>query len=651
MEKKKDIKIFVSHRIDLDSETIDNPLFVPVRCGAVFDKRENITMLGDNTGDNISEKRMSFCELTVQYWAWKNVEADYYGLCHYRRYLSFSNEKYKTEYIKEPINNVICHNEILEKFLDKKAIQKYGLLDESNMIKCIESNDVLVSEWCNIKKMIHSKGKVDSVEDYWFKYENFILASESINNLKKIIQEKYPNMIKYVDKYLKGDKYLGYNCFIMKKEIFYRYCNFIFDVLFDFEKTLKNKNIFNKNMMRTCAFISELLYGIYIYYLEEKKIYKIKHLQLVFFANTDKEKILYPIKKKNNIPVILMSSNYFAPYLGVFIQSLINTSSKNNYYDIIVFEREISQRNKSLLEEIVENYSNIKLRFYNPQKKINDVKLYIAAANFAYEAYYRIFSPWILLNYDKAIVMDCDIVLNRDIADLYQFNIDNYLAAAVKDIIYQGFLNSLDRSNWINYSKEKLGLSEPYNYINTGVLLLNLKKIRERYSFEYVIDFAKNAKFRYQEQDIFNVLLNNSVLFLDRTWNFGVESNLPTKYCHELAPAQSYEEYLETKKNPSIIHYLAKPKPWDDPNVEFADKFWKIARQTSFYEIILARLATDYTNMSIYGHDMFYHNGFLSKSKKQRIKNFIKIFLPKGTKRHRFVKKAYFKLRGWPFVE
>ena len=91
MEKKKDIKIFVSHRIDLDSETIDNPLFVPVRCGAVFDKRENVTMLGDNTGDNISEKRMSFCELTVQYWAWKNVEADYYGLCHYRRYFSFSD--------------------------------------------------------------------------------------------------------------------------------------------------------------------------------------------------------------------------------------------------------------------------------------------------------------------------------------------------------------------------------------------------------------------------------------------------------------------------------------------------------------------------------------------------------------------------------
>ena len=78
----KDIKIFVSHRIDLDSETIDNPLFVPVRCGAVYDKRENITMLGDDTGDNISNKRNFLGEFTVQYWAWKNIDTDYYGFFH-----------------------------------------------------------------------------------------------------------------------------------------------------------------------------------------------------------------------------------------------------------------------------------------------------------------------------------------------------------------------------------------------------------------------------------------------------------------------------------------------------------------------------------------------------------------------------------------
>ena len=71
-----DIKIFVSNRIDLNSELISNPLFIPVRCGAVFDSRPETTILGDNSGENIYERRKTINELTVKYWAWKNVDAD-----------------------------------------------------------------------------------------------------------------------------------------------------------------------------------------------------------------------------------------------------------------------------------------------------------------------------------------------------------------------------------------------------------------------------------------------------------------------------------------------------------------------------------------------------------------------------------------------
>ena len=50
---KPDIKIFVSHRIDLDSKTVDNPIYIPIRCGAMYDDRDGLSMLGDDTGESL----------------------------------------------------------------------------------------------------------------------------------------------------------------------------------------------------------------------------------------------------------------------------------------------------------------------------------------------------------------------------------------------------------------------------------------------------------------------------------------------------------------------------------------------------------------------------------------------------------------------
>ena len=60
--------------------------YLPVQVGR--EGKADLGYTGDNTGNNISEKNSSFCELTGIYWAWKNLNADYVGLCHYRRYFS-----------------------------------------------------------------------------------------------------------------------------------------------------------------------------------------------------------------------------------------------------------------------------------------------------------------------------------------------------------------------------------------------------------------------------------------------------------------------------------------------------------------------------------------------------------------------------------
>ena len=64
----------------------DDELYLPVQVGR--EGKENLGYQVDNNGENISNKNATFCELTGLYWAWKNLDADYIGLCHYRRHFT-----------------------------------------------------------------------------------------------------------------------------------------------------------------------------------------------------------------------------------------------------------------------------------------------------------------------------------------------------------------------------------------------------------------------------------------------------------------------------------------------------------------------------------------------------------------------------------
>ena len=582
MENKPDIKIFVSHRIDLDSETIDNPLYLNVRCGAVFDKRKNVTMLGDDTGDNISEKRDSFCELTVMYWAWKNVKADYYGLCHYRRYLSFSEEKYETNDYGVIESDCINENNI-NKFCLKEDIIR-NELDKGYDLITAQSVDVR-----NLNPAIHCIL-------YYCKLANNDFNINDIEILLDFIKCEYPDFYLSAVDYYKQPYARWYNCFIIKRELYNEICNWIFKILFELEKKLDFTN-YSKQKHRELGFFGEHLYGIYVNYLINKKIVKYKELQIAFFNDTNKLESLSPLYLNNSIAIVLLVSDYYVPYTCVLLSSLIDNISNKKNYEVIICEKNISNHNKKKLKKFFDS-NNRKLRFLNMSSVFSSCNLYIAAEHYSEEAYYRMLIPWCLNGYNKVIVMDSDIIVKNDISDLYNIDIQDKCIGAVRDVFYQGMLNKNDFDLY-KYCSEEMGMKNPYGYVNTGVMLMNLERIRHKVKKEWLLDYISTHKFRIQEQDIINVIYEDEIKNIDIKYNYYLPVNDMCKLWLSYAPKYSAEEYEKNESKAVILHWANVNKPWIDTQVLYADIWWFYAKNTAFYEIILQRMMENMIAKSI----------------------------------------------------
>lgn len=273
-ERKPLIRIFVSHRIDLPSPRPDNPLYFPMRCGAACDP-ENLTGLpGDDTGDNISRKRMEYSELTVQYWAWKNARADYYGLCHYRRYLSFGRRKHPVD----------PYGMVHVRFLLPEEERRFGLTDRKRMETLIPQYDAVTSFSADVRRLPLPGGRrAASVGEWWSAHTDYLppgaaeLALDCIRSLA-------PDYLEDARAYLAGDRFRGNNCYILRRELFQALCAFEFPLLEELEGRVAREH--PDYAARRCpGYFGEMLYGIFMHRLLRDGRYRVLQLQLVYFAD------------------------------------------------------------------------------------------------------------------------------------------------------------------------------------------------------------------------------------------------------------------------------------------------------------------------------------------------------------------------------
>lgn len=296
-----DVKIFVSHRIGIDSVLPSCPVYTPVLCGAVFDKSGDMGIQGDNTGDNISEKRPSYCEFTVQYWAWKNTESDYIGLCHYRRYFSFSDKLFKAKRYDRMVHTPALYS---------KTINRFGITDYEKILETVQNHDALIPTPINVKQLPTVHGIKDTVGEMWDAYTEFSNSDKSFSQIIiDYVERLAPKYLEAACSYLSGEIHHGFNCYVMKRSLFNEMCEFQFPVMKQFEEDCNAEGLLLPE--RTVGYLGEALNGIFIHYLLNVKNISYKELQLVFFHDT---------KKYDGKPI----KQYIKFYLGQLFDAVLS---------------------------------------------------------------------------------------------------------------------------------------------------------------------------------------------------------------------------------------------------------------------------------------------------------------------------------------
>jgi len=285
------------------------------------------------------------------------------------------------------------------------------------------------------------------------------------------------------------------------------------------------------------------------------------------------------------IPIVLASDENYAPYMATAMQSVMENANKEQEYIFIVLYKNLSEETLKKLKNQIAIYPYFSIKFINVSKEFEKYTLKTGNMGaWTIEAYFRLIAPWLLMEFDKIIYMDCDIICNSDISAIYNMNIGVSLMAGVPDVPQISILNNPKHKG--NFKSNIIrNLSKPENYINSGFIIMNLKEFRNKFTSDYLLGLAQNSEYVFPDQDLLNLIANDSILILPQEFNF-----LNTNWDISHAPERLIEAYCKAKENPKIIHYTTT-KPWrQELNPPYFHLFWKYSTRTPFIDSIIKEM-------------------------------------------------------------
>ena len=291
----------------------------------------------------------------------------------------------------------------------------------------------------------------------------------------------------------------------------------------------------------------------------------------------------------NDVVVVFACSENFVPYLSVAVQSIVDNASDDRRYDIIVLTRNITPASMITLSRQVKA-PNTGIGYLDVDAALGDIEL-PHHGHFRPETYFRLLAPQLLPNVDKAIYLDSDLIVNDDLAKLYDYDVTGYKLAATRDADTIGQIDGYDATVG-PYLKDELGMDDPHDYFQAGVLLMNLAELRRTVTAEEFLAVSTERMWRWLDQDVLNKIVNGHYLRLPMRWNYLMDwQHLRRTHIVANAPQEIQDEYDEARRNPAIVHFAGPDnRPWLYPDADGAELFWHYAMRSPYIEEIRAQL-------------------------------------------------------------
>lgn len=295
---------------------------------------------------------------------------------------------------------------------------------------------------------------------------------------------------------------------------------------------------------------------------------------------------LTPAFKKNNIAVVFSSDDRYVYILSVALQSMVEQTSPDWNYDICIISDGIEEKKKDILRLICLGKKNISLRFLEISQLLDTVHLKTWKNRISRTTFARLYIPELFSEYTKVLSLDGDIIVKKDVSELYNIEVgDNYFGAVPDVGLHYRYKFRVYEYKYL----ERIGILNKDNYFNAGVLLFNINEFKKNYSVASMIEMIAVNKFHFDEQDAFNVFAQNHVKLLPYNWNLFWHVSVLIQEILLLDP-----EYVEAKKNPYILHYSGGILPITCENPEYASEYWAVARKSPCYELLLNMLIKNY---------------------------------------------------------